>query len=246
MFLKDIIYPNICVCCDRLIPMNKYSSDIHICKECLSFCRSYINTENICKICSKDLDKDNEIEISNNICSVCYNNEQSYYFNRVVSVIKYNELFRDMLKDFKFNYNINVANVFVKILEEYILDNKEYFYDFDIISSVPMYKDRFKQRGFNQSSLIGKGICSLLGVDFTDNLLVKNFHTHAQSTLNAEERRKNILNIFTLNNEYDVVNKKILLIDDVFTTGSTLNECANVLVKNNCFKLECFCILKAR
>lgn len=246
MFLKGIIYPNICVCCQKLINVNKYNSNMHICDECLDFCRSFINEDNQCKVCSKNLDLSNEVELDNNMCTSCINDVDKYYFERCISVIDYNKLFRDMIMELKFNYNVKVADAFIKIIEDYIIKNRKYFESFDIITSVPIHKEKEKYRGFNQSVLIGEKLCVTLNIPFIDNLLLKRINTNSQSNLNYYERKRNIIDVFTLNKKYDIKNKKILVIDDVFTTGSTLSECAKVLINNDCREVECFCILKAR
>ncbi|MBI4842921.1 MAG: ComF family protein [Nitrospirae bacterium] len=101
----------------------------------------------------------------------------------------------------------------------------------DMAVPVPLYTKRLKERGFNQSALLGKHIANRAGVPLMLNVLVRSRNTLPQVGLSAKERRKNIMNAFDVVSHESVKGKKVMLIDDVFTTGATVNECSKVLKK---------------
>lgn len=98
---------------------------------------------------------------------------------------------------------------------------------------VPISKKRNKERGYNQSALIAKELGKLLNIEYENNCLIKAKNTIEQSKLNKEERQKNLQGVYILVNKEKMDCKKIILLDDIFTTGSTVNECCKVLRQAN-------------
>jgi len=101
----------------------------------------------------------------------------------------------------------------------------------DMVMPVPLYKKRLRERGFNQSALLGKYLAKRLEVPLNLSLLVRNRDTRPQVGLSAKERKKNIRNAFEIKGEGMIRGRRVLLIDDVFTTGATARECSKVLRK---------------
>lgn len=97
---------------------------------------------------------------------------------------------------------------------------------------VPLSSKRKRLRGYNQSQLIAEIISNILQIKIQNKILFKTKNILPQSTLNKEQRKNNIKGAFKAKNIEKIKNKKILLIDDIYTTGSTLNECSRTLVKN--------------
>ena len=102
---------------------------------------------------------------------------------------------------------------------------------YDIILYVPMFKKHKLIRGYNQSELIARKISDTLGITLEKNNLAKVINTKKQSTLTKSEREKNVKNAFKLKNPEKIKDKKIILFDDIYTTGSTVNECSKILKK---------------
>ncbi len=119
------------------------------------------------------------------------------------------------------------------LLANQILSGNQPCFDL-IVCSVPMHRKKLKNRGFNQSEEIAKCFCEELDLPFVPELLLKTKTTLPQAELIKEERAKNILNVFEINPLFGqlVENKEVLLIDDVFTTGATMEECARILKQN--------------
>ena len=97
---------------------------------------------------------------------------------------------------------------------------------------VPLSWKRRLQRGYNQSQLIAETISNILQIKIESKILYKTKNIVPQSTLNKKERKENIKGAFKIRNIEKIKNKKILIIDDIYTTGNTLNECSKILIEN--------------
>lgn len=102
---------------------------------------------------------------------------------------------------------------------------------YDIIIVVPISRQRNKERGYNQSYLIAKEISKIIKVPITYKTLYKIKNTVPQSSLNKKQREENAKGAYRANNIEKIKNKKILLLDDIYTTGNTVNECASALIQ---------------
>ena len=129
----------------------------------------------------------------------------------------------------------------------FILKNKKIFENiqkYDKIMPVPISKKRLKARGYNQSLLIAKEIAKKTNLELVNNCITKTKNIIEQSKLNREDREKNIKGVYKLNNKKLIENKKILLIDDIYTTGSTVNECSKTLRNGNPKKIGVLVLAK--
>ena len=103
--------------------------------------------------------------------------------------------------------------------------------EYDFILPVPIHKRRLWERGFNQSTLLAEGIAQAAGVPILTNVLVRHRHTVAQTSLDMEARQRNIVGAFKIRKPDILYNKRILIVDDVFTTGATVREVVSELWK---------------
>lgn len=129
----------------------------------------------------------------------------------------------------------------------FILKNKKIFkklQSYDTIIPVPISKKRMKERGYNQSLLIAKKLSKDVIIDLQTNCLFKTKNIIEQSKLNKEQRKQNIQNVYELKNREIINNKQILLIDDIYTTGSTVKECARVLQQANPKRIDVLVIAR--
>lgn len=189
-----------------------------VCGLCKKISNSYL-----CEDCKRKLEKiEQNTEIKN-----C--NE---YIDRQFWIFEYKDEIRDRLIEYKFGDSSYLYRFFTEI----ILNNKEivrYVEDFDYIIPVPLHRNRLRNRGYNQAELISKQISKNgVNVIFCNNLLKRAKNTRPQSLLNKDERALNIDGAFKINSSINLLyfqNKKILLFDDIYTTGATVTECAKVL-----------------
>ena len=181
---------------------------------------------NIDFLCDKCKNKYQELKISNinDYSSVPVFFEEHYY------VFKYENEIRDLIIKYKFEEH----SYLYKTFSNFILQDKLFIEKFikkdDIIISVPIHNKRMKTRGYNQSKLIAKDVAINCGKKYYDKVIVKHKNIVAQSTLDRLERTKNIKGAFkTGKNSEKIVGKNVAIFDDIFTTGSTVNECAKII-----------------
>ena len=184
-------------------------------------CNKKINTY-LCGKCEKEINK---------ITCVGENRYDNKYFSTHMYLFKYEGIIRNKIISYKFNDNPYLYKTFCEI---FVKNKKvcEFLKKYDIIISVPMYKKKKNQRGYNQSELIAKEIAKKTeNIEYRNDILLKIKNTARQSSLNKEQRKENIKNAYLIkssNKEY-ILNKNILIFDDIYTTGSTANECAKML-----------------
>lgn len=147
-------------------------------------------------------------------------NYQSPLIKNLIQKFKYPPLVKELAK--------SLAFLIIEHLQ--LLDNKPSFRDFKIIP-IPLEKRKLKRRGFNQAEEIGKELAKFFKIPLINNVLIKTKETLPQVELSEKEREDNIKGAFSYQQPALVKDKKILLVDDVYTTGSTMEEAAKVLKK---------------
>lgn len=190
----------------------------------------YPNVCGFCnKICKEEICSKCRIKIKKHQINIVIK-LQNKYFDELISIFKYEGIIREKILQYKFNDKAYIKNTFAKI----ILKNKKVcglLKKYDIIIPVPIHKSRKAQRGYNQTQLIASKLAEYINIELCNNVLVKNKNTIAQSKLNKQKRIENIKGAFDILNLEKVQGKNVLLFDDIYTTGSTANECSRVLKK---------------
>lgn len=197
-----------------------------------------INLQSLCIKCKIELKKHEESNIIKEGEII-----EGKYFNELMYIFKYEGMVRKLILDYKFNDKSYIHITFVNFL----LKNKKIFENikkYDKIIPVPISKKRFKERGYNQSLLIAKEISKQTNLELVNNCLLKTKNIVEQSKLNKEQREKNIQGVYELQNKELIESKKILLIDDIYTTGNTVNECSKVLRRGNPTKIGILVLAK--
>lgn len=182
-----------------------------------------LNNDFLCKKCYKTLEKQAKFQIEE------FKNEERT-FDRHLYIFKYEGIIRKILLKYKFQDKAYLYKTFANFL----LKNEKFFQiikSYDTIVPVPISKKRQKERGYNQSYLLAKEIANNTELNIVNNCLYKTRDIIEQSKLNKEERIKNIQDVYELRNYKNLKGKNIILIDDIFTTGSTSNECCKILRK---------------
>lgn len=184
-------------------------------------CNKKINTY-LCGKCEKEINK---------ITCVGENRYDNKYFSTHMYLFKYEGIIRNKIISYKFNDKPYLYKTFCEI---FVKNKKvcEFLKKYDIIISVPMYKKKKNQRGYNQSELIAKETAKKVeNIEYRNDILIKIRNTAKQSSLNKEQRKENLKNAYVVNNNEYILNKNILIFDDIYTTGSTANECAKTLIE---------------
>ena len=185
------------------------------------FCNR-IDKNSLCKNCELTLSK---YELN---CIKDCRQDKTKYFDYLFCALKYENIVRYKLIAYKFSEKSYLYKTFTKIITK----NKK-IYGFmklyDIIIPVPMYKNKESVRGYNQSTLIAQELAKSMQIKCDKRILLKIKDTKVQSTLNKTERLNNIKDVFYVANRERINNKKIILVDDIYTTGNTVNECSKML-----------------
>ncbi|HEY9047334.1 MAG TPA: phosphoribosyltransferase family protein [Ohtaekwangia sp.] len=115
----------------------------------------------------------------------------------------------------------------------------------DLIIPVPLHKSRRRKRGYNQSAKFAEGLSEKLTIPFSDDILEKKVKTDTQTKKNKLNRWQNVDEVFHVKNPLAIKDKRILLVDDVITTGATVEACAQTLIKNGCRAIQVASIAEA-
>ena len=171
----------------------------------------------LCAKCGKELEKYNLLDDSmKNV--------------EIMHIFKYSEIIRKLILQYKFNDKAYLYKTFCEII---VKDKKafDFIKSYDIIIPVPIHKKRMRERGYNQSELISKELASMCDLAIYTNVLTKVKNNKPQSTLDQKEREENTKNVYKLINSEKIYNKKVLIFDDVFTTGATISACIREIEK---------------
>ena len=191
-----------------------------------------INKNWLCSDCEKTL---NRIK-KNKIIKIQKNNrynkdcviENNIFYDKLLYIFPYKGVIRQLILKFKFKNQAYISNLFSRfiIIDEFCCRNIE---SYDIIIPIPMFEKKKKQRGYNQTELIVNNISKKLNIIVENNCVIKIKNTKVQSLLSGLERKENIKNAFLVNNKGKIENKNIIVFDDIFTTGETVNEVSRIL-----------------
>lgn len=220
-YIRKIIFPDTCVVCGKVLP---FSGDIsYICRKC-SIEKETIPM-NICEICKKPRD----IKPDFPVCPYC--NGEKFKFDTFVSPFYYRKGIKSAVHLYKFGKHYSSA----KIIANYLHIRLKYLENFtpEVIIPAPSSKKRLRKRGFNHTLLIAEYLSKLMNVPY-DDILIKIKHTPPQSKLSLKDRLTNLKDAFIIK-EHNY--KSVFLIDDVMTTGSTINELCKVLRKSGAKKI---------
>jgi ComF family protein len=177
-------------------------------------------------VCGRLLDTGSSYGI---ICVDCLKNE--YYFDRSFSAFIYEKIIAKVIFEFKFFRKRFLAKFLTRFL---FIKFKEIEEKIDYIIPVPMHIKKLRVRGYNQSLLLANELSKLVNIPCIYDVLMKQRNTKAQINTSYKARKHNLKSAFCLKEKYKdlIANKTILIVDDVITTGSTINECAKVLKSN--------------
>lgn len=220
----EVLLPRRCVVCGR--PLLEYDGQAEaLCASCLE--KLLPLREPLCRICGREMPRGTR---AGNLCGSCLQTAPS--FTRCRSLFRYNETLRGIILKFKFQRRLEVLKTILALARERV---PEGFAECDLIVPVPLHKKRLQKRGYNQSLLLAQGFFEHDNGKIVVKLLERTKNTPPQSTLDRRKRVENLQNMFCVRQPELLLNKRVCLVDDIYTTGATLEECSKTLVESGAY-----------
>ena len=212
----SLLFPELCAACSESLMANEYL----ICTDCrfnLPFTNFHLQPDNIV---AQQFWGKIQLEGAYSL----------YYFSKGGKI-------QNLMHQFKYKGMKQIGNLLGNIAGGQLIKNKV-FNTVDVIIPVPLHKKRMTQRGFNQSLCFAEGLSEKLNAAVENNNLVRITATETQTHKSRFARFENMQEVFTVKNPERLINKHVLLVDDVITTGSTLEACGTELLKIQGLKLS--------
>lgn len=211
--LLELLFPPRCAVCGEVLAMDERKG--FLCEACKKDI-PYV-PEGICPHCGGETDRAG-------FCECCL---KPYAFDSACGAFLYEEV-RKAIHLFKYEGGKEIGRGLGQLMAEYLLEyHEELLVKTDVILAVPLHPKKEKYRGFNQAHILCERISEKTELVFQKEGLERKRETVAQSTLTPEERKVNLKDAFAALSDF--TGKRVLLVDDIFTTGTTCNECAKVL-----------------
>ena len=224
-FLLDLVFPKFCLGCKK--------EGTYLCDDCRALLE--ISEFNYCLCSSKPIRL--PLDSKSGKCQRCQDKKLSGLFFALP--YKEKQLTKKLIYQFKYQpYLKDLSKTLASILAEHFIlsgKNTDEIWAPDenpgILVPVPLDMKKLKLRGYNQAEELAKELSKIINIPVVSKNLIKTKPTNPQMELSKEEREKNLNNVFAIKNPEEFSGKKVFLVDDVYTTGSTMQECARVLRK---------------
>ncbi len=217
----DIIYPPQCLVCSSHAKKNG------ICTSCIESFKGI--KEPLCSCCGVPF---KTIIDKNHSCGLCI--KESVPFDRAVSIYLFEGKLSEAIRRLKYSGKVSVASTLGDLISNHPITHEEY----DAVVPVPLYMGKLRERGFNQSHLLAARVANRTSANLHPYILERVRPTLPQVGMKSSERVQNVKGAFMIRKGADAKEKKILLIDDVYTTGATAKECSRVLKRGGAAKVN--------
>ncbi|MGB9864168.1 MAG: ComF family protein [Candidatus Saccharicenans sp.] len=217
--LKSVIFPSTCKICGKFLE----GEEKVVCADCLS--RAEIHRGEACQVCGRFFYFK---EGTSFVCHECLKEPPPFTRHRAVG--SYSGILKQMIILFKYRQHESLKRPLTRLMRR-SPEIQRLFEGLDLVIPVPLHPTRLKERGFNQAELLAEEISREVGIPVARKVLIKRRKTLSQVSLEAEERKHNLSGAFSVRKAEKIAGKVILLVDDVFTTGSTCRECSRVLLE---------------
>jgi ComF family protein len=237
-YLINFLYPPHCAGCERRLPLE---SRQRVCGSCLASIERL--PEPLCAVCGVPLATSG----GSGWCGRCA--ESPPYFGRARAIARYRadadeetQMLPALIRRHKYGLDQSLSHALAECLSDPLpLDGADY----DVIMPVPLHLARLRWRGFNQAALLGNAIARRLERPLDAASLVRVRETDPQTGKTMRERRSNIRNAFAIRRPGRIANRRILLVDDVMTTGATVDECARALLEAGARRVDVLTLARA-
>ena len=219
----NLLFPDLCVLCDRALQKNEHQ---------------------LCLSCLHDIPKTNYHLIADNPVEKRFWGKVPIFRATSYFFFQKGSSFQKLLHILKYKGNKEIGEILGKYAAIDLLDSPD-FTSIDFIIPVPLHPKKYKLRGYNQSEWISKGISEILNKPLDTTTLLRVRENPTQTKKTVFERFENTEGIFELSNTTLLAGKHVLLVDDVLTTGSTLEACARALLETQGIKISIFTLAVA-
>jgi len=225
--IVDFVFPPICFMCGNPFSSEK---DVGICPHCLSQVKYIVSP--MCSRCGKPFYS--EI-LDDHLCGDCLTERR--YFNIARSIGYYDGILRKTIHLLKYKLKTNLAFT----LGDFMAQRMQTFFSgvtYHLIIPVPLHPKRLRERGFNQTLFLARFVSKKNNIPLDSYNLTRKRETKPQVGLSKRDRKDNVKGSFSILKRDKVVDKDILLVDDVYTSGNTVDECSKILVKAGAHKVD--------
>ena len=231
----DLIFPKRCLHCQKFLE-NK--NQIYLCQDCLKEIK--LNSSLFCPICKKRLfilkfKNSKKLKISR-----CYHQEKSYLYALGAATNFSSQIISEIIYTYKYQLVKELSNLIASLIFIYLEKTSllEFFSQKKFLClAVPLSRKKEYFRGFNQTALFGKKLSQKLNLEFDQEILIQIKPTKDQTKLNFNQRKENVKGVFKILKKEKIKGKNIILFDDVYTTGATMNEIARLLKEGGAKKI---------
>lgn len=214
--LSHLFFPNCCPVCDsKLLP----------------------SEEGVCLQCLHKLPKTNNFKEPDNLAEIRLAGR--FPFDRIATFCIYSKqgVLQPLIRELKYNNKKEIGILLGKLFGK-DLTNSEFIQPVDFVVPVPLHTKKLKERGYNQAEMIADGLSQSTSIPVSAENLVRVIHNPTQTKRTKTQRWENVKNIFDIRHPQLFANKHVLLVDDIITTGSTLEACAYALLKSPGIKIS--------
>ena len=136
---------------------------------------------------------------------------------------------QELIHQLKYNNHQEIGKFFAKTAHDYLIENN-FFKDVDYIIPVPLHPKKQQQRGYNQMTEFGRNLGNFFSIPYNEGILLRETYTESQTKKNALQRRENVSSAFKIDKPEKYVGKHFVIVDDVITTGATIEACAETIL----------------
>lgn len=231
--LRELCFPAVCLLCRQGLPA---FTEVHLCPACQT--RVRLIQAPLCTCCGMEFAGAGE----SHYCGPCL--ARPPHFSRARAIFRYEEESARLVHAFKYGGK-SVGRATFRALSKKAPPLADLAPP-ELIVPVPLHVRRLKARGFNQALLLARFLFPEQGERICPDLLVRHRWTDPQTTLSGQVRRKNLAGAFLVRRPQQVLGRRVLLVDDVFTTGTTLDECAKVLKAHGALQVEALTLARVK
>ncbi len=213
-----IFFPSFCELCSSLL---ESPDERVICRSCWE--RMIPFTSSHCLCCGRFFEGSTEPHL----CQDCLGKRPHFTYHR--SYGRYRGKLKDAILLYKYRHFQVLGGDFARLIFRRLGKEENIWWKADVVIPVPLHPKRKKKRGFNQAQVIAAGLARIKGIRLEEGVLVKIKNVLPQTFLETEEREKNVSGAFRVVDKGKIKGKTVILVDDVYTTGSTIKECSMVL-----------------